>query len=333
MVGIGSGLRSLIGGWACPPYSKGPYQWDQFIQFTAGISGTMKGVGGYIYYIDEENGSDSNNGLSPNKAFATLDKCWGNTTGNKMARDNYDDDAEYHVFIFPGTYAPLLPLRVYGHGIHIIGLGIPGTDSGVNITDTAAVAATYGLIYWAAANSSIQNVQFNMTTNIPAMNLLASDNCAINYNVYNSINDASTKGITLANVRQTEIAHNLFGIAGGCHANAIYSTSGADQYLIDSHIHDNRIYSDVSGAVGIVVHSDFVAYGTVIDKNHINLAGCAGTPIGIDWNATATPLITNNYVTVPTSKTPIESAASPTGILHNSTQAGSTEVDPNTAAG
>lgn len=306
---------------------------DGAIWAYGGVNSTMVGTAGKIYYVDEENGNDSNDGLTPGNAFKTLDKCFGNTTGNKMARDDYSDDAEYHIFIAPGTYAPLLPLRVYGHGIHIHGMGIPGTDSGVNITDASAVSPTYGLVYWAAANSSIENVQFNMTTNIPAMNLLACDNCRIVYNVFNSTSDASTKGITIANVRGTEIAYNSFGVAGGCHAYGIYSTSGADQYLIDSFIHDNKIYSDVSGAIGIVVHSDFVAYGTVIDRNHINLAQCAGTPIGIDWNATATPLITDNYVTVPSSKTPIESAASPTGILGNHTQAGSTEVDPNTAAG
>lgn len=330
---MANGLRGINGNPASPPYSNGPYKWDQFVTYTQGVNGTLIGQAGKIYYVDEENGSDGNDGLTPQTAFATLDKCWGNTTGNKMARDNYDDDAEYHIFIAPGTYAPLLPMRVYGHGIHIHGMGIPGTDSGVNITDASAVAATYGLFYWAAANSSIENVQFNMTTDVPAIYLIASDNCKFMNCVFNSESDASTKGITLSNVRSTEIAYNTFGVASGCHANAIYSASGADQYLIDSFIHDNKIYSDVSGAVGILVHSDFVAYGTVIDRNWINLAGCAGNPIGIDWNASATPLITNNYVTVPSSKTPIESAASPTGILHNATQAGSTEVDPNTAAG
>lgn len=327
------GLRGVSGAPASPPYSQPAYKWDSHVTFTQGVNGTQVGSAGYIYYVDEENGSDSNDGLSPQTAFASLDKCWGNTTGNKMARDNYDDDAEYHIFIAPGTYEPALPLRVYGHGIHIHGMGIPGTDSGVNITDSEATGATYGLIYWAAANSSIENVQFNMTTDIPAIYLIAADNCRFINCVFNSDSDTATKGITLGNVRGTEIAYNSFGVAGGCHANAIYSTSGADQYLIDSYIHDNRIYSDVSGAVGIVVHVDLVSYGTVIDHNWINLASCAGSPIGIDWNATATPLITNNYVTVPSSKTPIESAASPTGILHNATQAGSTEVDPNTAAG
>jgi len=305
----------------------------KFWTFSGGMNGFIKGTKGVSYYVDEENGNDSNDGLTPATAFASFDVLFGDTTGNKKARDDYSDDAEYHIFVAPGTYAPLLPLRLYGHGIHIHGLGIPGTDSGVNITDSSAVGATNGLVYFAASNSSIENVQFNMTEDIPAIVLIAADNSKIINNVFNSEDSASTKGITLMNVRSTEIAFNSFGIAGGCHANPIYSTSGADQYLIDSWIHDNRIFSNVSGAVGILIHSDLVAYGTVIDRNWINLAGCAGNPIGIDWNATNTPLITNNYVTVPNGKTPIESAASPTGILHNSTQAGSTEVDPNTAAG
>jgi hypothetical protein len=301
--------------------------------YGAPVPPVIGGKAAYVYFIDAENGVDTNDGKTWATAFKTLEKCFGNTTGNKVARDDYSDDAAYYVFVAPGTYAPTLPLRLYGHGMHVIGLGTPGTDSGVNITDTAAVGASNGLVLLAGANSSIENIQFNMTTDIPAVSIIKFDNSYIDSCVFNSISSACTKAIWMMDLRCTEIVNCTFGVAGGCFAYAFYSTTGADQYLIDSYIHHNRIYSAVSGAKGIYVHSNVVTYGTVIDNNWVNLSTAAGSPIGIDNDASGVIAITRNMVFVPTTKTPIESASSPTGILHNATQAGAAEADPNTANG
>lgn len=330
MAGIGSGLRSLVGGWACPPYSKGPYVWDQYVQFTAGISGTMKGTAGYIYYVDEENGNDSNDGLSPSRPFQTLDKCFGNTTGNKMARDNYDDDAEYHVFVFPGSYVPTEDLRLYGHGIHLHGMGNPGSDSGVNITDTES--PTYGILLLAGANCTIENIEFISTTDVPGVYMLASDNSILRNCTFKGTSGTTTTAIQLMDVRSTKIYNNTIGEAGGDFTNCIYAEGGANYYLIDSHIAGNRMFSNESGAKGILIDNTSTTYGNVIERNFINLSGAGGSPIGIDNNSTGVSIIADNFVVVPTSQTPIESASSPTGMLGNHTMAGSTVVDPNTAA-
>jgi len=323
------GLQNPGGNPTSSPFRNGPYTWDQFVAFTGGLSGVMKGTAGKIYFVDEENGSDSNDGLSPSTAFATLDKCFGNTSGNKVARDDYSDDAEYYVFVFPGTYAPTGDLRMYGHGIHLIGLGHPGSDSGVNITDTNE--PTYGLILLAGANCTIKNIQFNMTTDVPAIYALAADNCVIENCRFKGTHGTTTTAIQLMDVRSTKICNNQIGEAGGDFTNGIYAEGGADYYLIDSHIAYNRIYSTVDGAKGILMDDTSTEYGNVIERNFINLTTGSGS-IGIDQNATGGNLIVDNYVMVPESATAIESAATNTGIIGNHTMAGTAApVDPDEA--
>lgn len=325
----GDGMRGIDGNIASPPYSHGPYQMNQFMQFTGGMAGRLRGTAGHIFYVDEENGSDSNDGKSPTTAFATLEKCFGNTTGNKMARDDYSDDAEYYVFVFPGTYSPTLDLRMYGHGIHLIGLGIPGSDSGVNITDDGA-SVTHGSILLAGANCSIENIEFVTSTALPAIYAIATDNTRIVNCRFKGTSGTSVNAIQGEDVRSTEIAYNQFGEAGGDYTNNIYMTGGADQYCIDSYIHYNRISSNNTSATGILFDNTAVCYGNVIDNNFINLTGTS--PKGIDINSTGVNVISNNYVVVTSGATPIESASSPTGIVGNHTQAGTTTVDPNAVA-
>jgi hypothetical protein len=326
---MGKGLQNVGGSPASPPYRNGPYKWDQFVTFTGGLAGTLIGSHGHIYFIDEENGSDGNDGLTPETAFATLEKCFGNTAGNLTARDDYDDDAEYHVFVFPGTYAPTLDLRLYGHGIHIHGLGHPGTDSGVNITDTES--PTYGLMLLAGANCTIENIEFIMTTDVPAIYALAADNCVIRNCTFKGTHGTTTTAIQLMDVRSTKIYGCQIGEAGGDFTNGIYAEGGADYYLIDSHIAYNRIYSTVSSAKGILMDETSTEYGNVIERNFINLTTGSGS-IGIDQNATGGNLIVDNYVMVPASATAIESAATNTGVIGNHTMAGTAvPVDPNEA--
>jgi len=322
------GVESMAGNPAAPPYSNGPYKTDQFWQFTGGLAGRLKGVGGHIFYVDEENGNDANNGLSPSKAFATLEKCFGNTTGNKVARDDYDDDAEYYVFVFPGTYTPTLDLRLYGHGIHLIGLGNPGSDSGVNISD-AGESVENGSILLAGANCTIENIQFNTSTALPAIYAIATDNTVIRNCVFKGTSGTSVNAIQGDDVRGTEISYCTFGVAGGDYANNIYMTGGADQYCIDSWVHHNRISSNETSSTGILVDNTCTAYGNVFERNFINLTGT--TPKGIDVNSTGVNVIADNYVVITSGATPIESASSPTGMIGNHTIAGTTVVDPNPA--
>ena len=319
-------MRSAYGV-AATPFTKGPYRIDQHVTFEAGMTGTMVGKAGKIYYVDEENGNNNNDGLTPSTAKATI------LGATALCRDDYSDDAEYHVFIFPGSYDETEDLRLYGHGIHLHGMGIPGSDSGVNITDTNV---TYAPILLAGANCTIENIYFIQTSasnsTYGAIYAIAADNCMIRNCTFKNSSGTGTNAILIDDMRKSTITGCTFGDAGTSFTNNIHAETGADKYLINSRIEDNQIYSDNAAAKGIYIHADCLCYGTVITRNYINLGKATGASVGIDNDNTNVCLIADNFVVMASGDTPIESASSPTGIVGNHTLAGTTTVDPNEAA-
>jgi len=294
------------------------------ITATGNFSGTMS-ASGVIYYVDASV-SASGDGKTWDGAFATI------LEATALCRDDYTDDAEYHIFIAPGSYDETDDLRIYGHGIHIHGLGIPGSDSGVNITDTNC---TYAPILLAGANCTIENIYFLMTSATDStyggIYAIAADNCLIQNNSFKCASGAGTNAMLIDDMRNSRVYDNNFGDAGSFFVANIHGETGADKYLIHTHISGNRIYSNRASAKGIVIHVDCLCYGTVIDSNFINLGKATGTAIGIDQNNGNVAIISNNIVCMASGDVPIESASSPTGIIHNATLAGTTTVDPNEA--
>uniref|UniRef100_A0A6M3XUI6 Putative pectate lyase n=1 Tax=viral metagenome TaxID=1070528 RepID=A0A6M3XUI6_9ZZZZ len=75
------GLRGSKGV-AAPPFTAGPYEWDQFVTFSAGIGASV--TPGHVFYVDPRGpeyglGNDANDGKSWSHALATIqaavDKC------------------------------------------------------------------------------------------------------------------------------------------------------------------------------------------------------------------------------------------------------------------
>lgn len=289
----------------------------------------VSGIGGkhvVCKFVDNAVTS-SGSGDSWDSAYKTI------LEATAACRDDYTDDAAYYIYVAPGTYAETDELRLYGHGMHLIGLGNPGSDSGVTIT-SAEAGVVYGSLLLAGANCTVANIHFNLSTDVPGMFLIAADNCRIYNCVFKGTAGTTAKGMALANVRSTIIEDCQFGEAGGDFSTAaIYIDGGADYYFIDSVIRNNRIKGVTTGAKGIYVTSQAtcVTYGSIIDRNHINLSGAGSTAKGIDSDNTGLVMITDNYVQVDASGTPIESAATG-GIIGNHTAAGSTIVDPNAVA-
>ncbi len=75
-----NGLRHTSGGTACPPYSRGPYVWDQMVTFTGGLAGVN--TPGSVFYV-AKTGNDSNDGKSWDRAFLTIQAGVDATTANK----------------------------------------------------------------------------------------------------------------------------------------------------------------------------------------------------------------------------------------------------------
>lgn len=66
---MATGLRGSKG-IAAPPYTAGPYTWDQHVTFTAGVSGAN--TKGSVMYVDGTSGDDDNSGTSWEEAKATI---------------------------------------------------------------------------------------------------------------------------------------------------------------------------------------------------------------------------------------------------------------------
>jgi len=67
---MGSGLRGVGNNPASPPYSQGPYTWDQHVTFSQG-AGFSTGEGS-VWYVDGTNGSSGNNAKSWTTAIDTI---------------------------------------------------------------------------------------------------------------------------------------------------------------------------------------------------------------------------------------------------------------------
>jgi len=277
---------------------------------------------GKVYHVDASI-SASGDGTTWEKAFKTIAEAIA------ICDNDYTDDALYYVFIAPGEYVED-DLLFAGHGLQMIGLGNPGSDSGVHILGEAGAA--YCVLGLAGANCSFQNLDIQAAGAEPAIYIPAMDNCVFKNCVIRGVPATTTYGIEMKDTRSSKIIDCLFSEAGqGFLTYVIYASGGADQYMIDSEISGNMICGTATSVKGIFIESTCTVYGNVIDRNMINLAAAGGSPKGIDNDAAGVNLITDNYVVMPNGKTPIESASSPTGMIGNHTMAGATVVDPNTA--
>lgn len=114
------GLRSSNGKQACPPYSQGPYTWDQMVNFSAGVSGNNVVLykGANVWFVDKTNVSTAGDGKSWETAFRTL------TAALAVAGD-YDV-----IFVGPGFYTEATALTITQTGLKIIGCNSSGKTRG-----------------------------------------------------------------------------------------------------------------------------------------------------------------------------------------------------------
>lgn len=282
-----------------------------------------------VYYVDGVAGLDTNAGTTVAASFKTI------ATALDAADDDYTDDAMTSIYIKPGEYEED-DLLFAGHGLRLIGLGVPGRDSGVHVV-APDNASAYGSIALAAANVEIANICFEMGASAqPVLYAVAMDNCWIHdCTFYCDSVPTNVCCVEAHDIRNTVIEKNKFF---GGKTYGWYGISGADTYFIESIIRDNLFAGSSvggygSGAKAIYIHTDQTVYGSVIENNKILMAAVAGSPIGIDIDAHTDDrcglMINDNYVLVPSGKTPIETAFAVPGMLHNHTAAGTTIVDPN----
>jgi hypothetical protein len=141
------GLRTNRGAMACPPYTNGPYTWDQHVTFSQGISGVGINLktDSQIWYVDSGKSSGvSGDGLSPETAFLTLLEA-------VTAAGNYDV-----IIIEENTIQTI-------------------ATAGITITQTGLK------IFGANTNNGSQNASLKKTVGATPMFIIAADRVEIAY--------------------------------------------------------------------------------------------------------------------------------------------------------
>lgn len=237
------GLRTFKGAMACPPYTNGPYTWDQHVTFSGGISG-LDGKGS-VWYVSSASGVDGNDGKSWSSAKLTIQ----NAVTSASAGD---------VIYIQGTFTEAVTCSK--DSISFIGAGPTVNDNVWMEGETPGIT----LMTLTGKNCRFENIRFRVpTTGGIGINMSGADytviqgcyfqgragslqailnnggsSCKIIGNVFAYMN-TSTVGAAILGVTYTaipagwEIAYNTF------HSNLKHISMTMRQ----SYVHDNMLQS------------------------------------------------------------------------------------------
>ena len=149
------GLRHTSGGTAVPPYSRGPYIWDQHVTMNAGVSGAN--VPGKCWYVDGTNGKAANDAKSWTRAISTIQGAIDLAGADdviyvapKLITDLTGD---------PTSYAENLIIPVAAMGLSIIGVSRGRSQGG--LPQVKKGSGSSALLTIQAAGCLIANMGFN----------------------------------------------------------------------------------------------------------------------------------------------------------------------------
>jgi len=260
---------------------------------------------GDSFYVDCRR-SISGNGKSWNTAFVTIQEAI--TASNAQIDwsltpwlvDNW-------IHVASGLYEEALTPP---YSCHIIGYGVLGTDTAVEIHPAAGSAmAGTGL------GLEMVNIRFEAVNAVPVLDFGVCNQVIIRDCEILPATNSVTHGISIENGTHVRILRNSFhqsqGTPGFSHG--IYAAGGADKYLHASKIIGNYISGIASGGVGIYIAADCTATETLIQDNTINVPGAG---IGIDDN-NGNSLVVDNRIFVGGSGDAIDHAGGASKTLGN----------------
>jgi hypothetical protein len=245
---MASGLRGSKG-IAAPPYTSGPYTWDQHVTFTGGLTGAN--TKGLVKYVDGTAGSDSNSGNSWTEAYATIQAgvtaagAYGVVYVMPMAMAAGSTD--------PGNYAEKIIIPATHECLSIVGIG-NRTQGGLPQVKYGGTLTGY-LLTIRSCGCTIANMGFNgnSTAGAPLVNGILLDD------------DGSTKsayGTQIVNCHFKNCAGSTVTDArtGGA---IVWSANGNAWQVW---IHDNRFYKNVCD-ICLLGTSQTVPQDVIIENN------------------------------------------------------------------
>lgn len=286
-------------------------------------------------FVDGTYGNDGFDGKSWESAYATFEKgidACRFTAGTTDVAETTDNRA--FLFMASGHYSETTEMLWSGHQISVIGCGggRAGGDKGV-VFNYACDSASTGVFLMSGSGNELFNFFIKNDAAIPSLFMYGGDNNWVHNLGIEGDGSTATVGICAYSMKGCLIedcdiaSHITYGIH-------LSQAGTADEYAIMGAIRNNRIsmVTGASSATGILVDVNFTPYSFAIDRNFVECRTGSSSK-GIDVNCIVGCLITDNYVSVPSSATPIEHAGGEQYILGNHTAAGTTNVDPNPAAG
>lgn len=157
---MSQGLRSAYGVGA-PPFTKGPYTWDQRVNFSAGIGGTVvhQFNGADVWYVDKTNNAVAGDGKSWENAFTTI-------TAAIAVAGNYDT-----IFVGPGFYTEAAALTITQTGLKIYGCNSSGKTRGPCSMKTPTAAGSMLTIAVNSNDVEIAGISFIATSGQKAIEI------------------------------------------------------------------------------------------------------------------------------------------------------------------
>jgi hypothetical protein len=266
---------------------------------------------GTMYYVDGTNGSDSNNGKSPSKAFATIAAAISASTASKgdeitIAPGTYTITASLapkaHTIFKAAVYNPRRPsviitgavadmVQIDVDGVQFKGIEIKASGAGANnlvdIADTAAVDGVVfeGCVFNGADQTSVVGIQADDATF--ALTRMTVVDCLFR-DLTGTMIDIGALGMAYSYIGYNQFAHDI--------------NSGIGIALADT-------TAFVTGKAWVIEHNVFTAFDATGDEVGISIAGTEHT--------TAAGIIRNNYFAYGAAATSITIDKLPTATINN----------------
>lgn len=222
-----------------------------------------------VYFVDPTNGSDSNDGLSWGTALATYTAA---RTLNNATVDWAKTPKLYNaILLAPGVYDTAS--MAFPYYCHVIGCGIPGTDTAAEF-NTALACLTGTML-----GCGLHNLRFETAAAGPCLDVGICNNSIIEDCEFANSDAVGATALDTENCTHLIFRRNKVGsgMTTGM-AYGIYARGGADKYFHNCEVYENTIFASTAG---IFIQDTCTASQARIWNNRIGPAACLK---GIDDN-------------------------------------------------
>lgn len=204
---------------------------------------------------------------------------------------DYTDTHQATVIILPGDYSAEGRIAFSAKNVHIIGLGLPGTDTGVTIRPTSPTTFVFG---GSGTGVEIANIGIAVDSAVIGLFWEMMDGSSwFHDNKIMGDGANATYGIYTEGVKSSTIENNIIS---GFVTSGITVAGGADRYFLDGKIVGNQIGAKSTCATAIYVAGagTLVAQNALIAGNYVIGDNFTKT-IDVD-NTAADVMVAHNYL-------------------------------------